>query len=73
MLMEIPWYAWIAIVGVVVWGAMMIIGTLRGTSKNDGLQKALEDNAATNRALLAKLETIDGRLGVVEKTLTDIQ
>jgi len=71
--MEIPWFAWIAIVAVIVWGTTVIIGAVRGTPKNEGLQKALEDNAATNRALLAKLETIDTRLGVVEKTLTDIQ
>ena len=71
--MDIPWYAWIAIVAVIVWGTTVIIGAARGTSKNDGLQKALEDNAATNRALLAKLDAIDTRLGVVEKTLTDIE
>ena len=39
----------------------------------DDLKKALEENAAVNKALLAKLETIDTRLGTVEKTLTDIQ
>jgi len=71
--MEIPWFAWIAFAGIAVWGTTVIIGAVRGTSKDEGLQKALEDNAATNRALLAKLETIDTRLGVVEKTLTDIQ
>ena len=71
--MDIPWFAWIAIAGIIVWGAVVIVGAVKNTSKNEGLQKALEDNAATNRALLAKLEAIDTRLGVVEKTLTDIE
>jgi len=73
--MDIPWYAWIAIVGIIVWGVIAVLSnTVWGRSgKNDYLTKALEDNAATNKALLAKLETIDERLGKVEKTLTDIQ
>ena len=72
--MEIPWYGWIAIAGVIVWGVIVIIGTVRGDySEKDGLKKALEENAAVNKALLAKLETIDERLGKVEKTLTDIE
>ncbi len=70
----IPWFAWIAIVGIVVWGITVIVGTFgsgRG-KKSDDLAKAIEENAATNRALLAKLEGIDHRLGAVEKTLNDI-
>ena len=66
-------WIWVPIVGIVVWGAVGITYSLRSRTKNDGLQQALEDNAATNKALLAKLETIDNRLSVVEKTLTDIQ
>jgi hypothetical protein len=73
--MEFPWYGWIVITAIIVWGFVVIFGgpTWKRGSRNAGLQQALEDNAASNRALLAKLDTIDTRLGVVEKTLTDIQ
>jgi hypothetical protein len=37
-----------------------------------GLAAALAENAAVNKALLEKLDSIDARLGTVEKTLTDI-
>ena len=37
-----------------------------------GLAAALAENAAVNKALLEKLNSIDARLGAVEKTLTDI-
>lgn len=37
------------------------------------LERTLEDNIVTNKAVLAKLDSIESRLGVVEKTLTDIQ
>ena len=72
--MEVPWYGWIAIAGIAVWGVIVIIGTIRGDySEKNGLKGALEENAAVNKALLEKLETIDDRLATVEKTLTDIQ
>ena len=32
----------------------------------------IAENAAVNKALLEKLDSIDARLGAVEKTLTDI-
>ena len=32
----------------------------------------MEQNIATNEAVLAKLDSIETRLGAVEKTLTDI-
>jgi hypothetical protein len=70
----IPWYAWIAIAGVVVWGLVAILGGFGfGRGKRDtALAEAMRDNAATNKALLEKLDGIDSRLGAVEKTLNDI-
>jgi hypothetical protein len=74
--MDIPWYAWIGTIGVIAWAAMVIIGSL-GWSRSKGTASktsaVMEENIATNKAVLAKLDTIETRLGVVEKTLTDIQ
>ena len=72
--MDVPWYGWIAIIGVVVWGVIAITGGIswgRGR-KEEALAEAMRDNAAINKALLEKLDDIDGRLGAVEKTLNDI-
>ncbi|MFC9558546.1 hypothetical protein [Agromyces sp. NPDC056965] len=66
----IPWFAWIAIVGIIVWGITMIAGMFG--HKNTELKKAMEQSTAVNERLLAKLDSIDGRLGAVEKTLKDI-
>lgn len=43
-----------------------------GATADPGLAAALAENAAVNKALLEKLDSIDARLGAVEKTLTDI-
>jgi hypothetical protein len=72
---NMPWYAWIAIIGVIGWAAMVIIGAAGyGRSKrgDSGLQRVIEENGIVNKALLEKLDSIDARLGAVEKTLTDI-
>jgi len=70
---DIPWYAWIAIVGAAGWGLTGIIYAVRRPrDDNSGLTQALEQNTAANQALLARLETIDSRLGAVERTLNDI-
>ncbi|MGW9630995.1 hypothetical protein ACWGST_09850 [Agromyces sp. NPDC055520] len=66
----IPWFAWIAIAGVIVWGITVVAG--RFGNKNPELTKAIEQSTAINEKLLAKLDTIDERLGAVEKTLKDI-
>ncbi len=74
--MEIPWYGYIAIVGVSGWAVMVIIGSLGWSRSKAGSNKSndlIEQNIATNKAVLAKLDSIESRLGVVEKTLTDIQ
>jgi hypothetical protein len=73
--MDIPWYGWIAIIGVVAWAAIPIIGALtygrrkRGAAGSDDL---VQQNTAAYKAVLSQLESIDTRLGVIEKTLTDI-
>lgn len=69
---HIPWFAWIAIAGIVVWGITELARLLFSDSDSDDLAKAIENNAAINRSLLEKLEGIDVRLGAVEKTLNDI-
>jgi hypothetical protein len=74
--MGIPWYGYIAIVVGIGWAAMVIIGSLGWSRSKNGSAKSndvMEQNVATNKAVLAKLDSIESRLGVVEKTLTDIQ
>jgi hypothetical protein len=39
---------------------------------DSGLKAALEANTAASTAILARLDSIEARLGAVEKTLTDI-
>jgi len=71
-----PWYAYIGAFAVVAWAAMVIIGAIGYARSKNGAAKnteVLEQNIATNQAVLAKLDSIETRLGVVEKTLTDIQ
>lgn len=68
--MEMPWYGWIAIAGILVY-AVTIVASRFG-NKNTELTKAVQQSTAINERLLAKLDTIDTRLGVVEKTLKDI-
>ncbi len=62
----------VPVVAIIAWGAMMVTRNFRREGADPALQRALEENAAANKALLAKLETIDSRLGAVEKTLNDI-
>lgn len=72
---NMPWYAWIAIIGVIGWATMVIIGATgysRSKRGDGGLQRVIEENGIVNKALLEKLDSIDARLGAVEKTLTDI-
>jgi len=73
--MDIPWYAYVAIIGVIGWAVMVIVGA-RGYGRSKGgaakANEVMEQNIATNKAVLAKLDTIETRLAVVEKTLTDI-
>jgi hypothetical protein len=66
----IPWFAWIAIVGIVVGGVITVATKFAG--RNTDLAKALEQNAAVNEKLIARLDGIDSRLGSVERTLNDI-
>lgn len=73
--MEFPWYGWIVGIGVIAWAFMIVFGTIGWSRSKTGASKSnsvMEENIATNKAVLAKLESIESRLGVVEKTLTDI-
>jgi hypothetical protein len=65
----IPWFAWIAIAGIISWGAISIAREIGGRRR---LVQALDDQASSNRALLDTLGSINSRLDAIEKTLTDI-
>lgn len=73
--MDIPWYGWIAIIGVVAWAVVVISGGLanaRRKSGRVGSSDVVQQNIEAHHAVLARLDAIDARLGVIEKTLTDI-
>lgn len=73
--MDIPWYGWIAIIGVVAWAAIPIAGALGYARRKSGVagsKDIVQQNLAAHHAVLAKLEAIETRLSVIEKTLTDI-
>ncbi len=74
-----PWFAWIAIAGIVSYAASEIVSAvLKAKAKTEELggaaelRKIVEDNSAINRELLEKLSSLDARLASVEKTFTDI-
>jgi hypothetical protein len=62
----------IAIAGGITYAILNRYWKARAQFGSPAAQKAIEENTATNAAVLAKLESIETRLGVVEKTLTDI-
>jgi hypothetical protein len=73
--MDIPWYGWIAIIGVVAWAVVVIAGGLanaRRKSGRAGSDDVVQQSLEAHQAVLARLDAIDTRLGVIEKTLTDI-
>lgn len=74
-----PWFAWIAIAGIVSYAAYEIVSAaLKARAKKEKLggaaelRKIVEDNSAMHRELLGKLSSLDARLASVEKTFTDI-
>ncbi|MEP6481483.1 MAG: hypothetical protein ABJA94_05685 [Rhodoglobus sp.] len=73
--MDIPWYGYLGGIAVLAWAVMVIIGSIGWSRSKAGSGKTnavMEENIATNRAVLAKLDGIETRLATVEKTLTDI-
>ena len=69
-----PWEAFIAIAGVVVWGAIGLAAVLGGGRRRAAqeLTDALATSAASNRELAERLGRMEQRLATIEKTLTDI-
>lgn len=70
MLETIPWFAWIAIAGIIFAGFTIFMGSRDGGKTQ--LAEALKQNAEVNEKLIARLDGIDSRLSSVEKTLNDI-
>ncbi len=67
---SIPWYAWIAIAGILVGGITAIVRLAVG--RNAELSRALQQNAEVNERLVARLDGMDTRLASLESTLSDI-
>jgi len=70
MFETIPWFAWIAIAGIIFAGLAVVVDARGG--KRAELADALRQNAEVNEKLVARLDGIDSRLSSVEKTLNDI-
>ena len=73
--MDFPWYGYLVIVAVLAWAAIVIVATVTKSRSRNGdaaATAAVGQNSVTNQAVLSKLESIETRLGVIEKTLTDI-
>lgn len=68
----VPWYAWFALIAMVPAAIGLIINAIASARGNTALKQQLEENAALNRKLLERLDTLDSRVGGVEKTLNDI-
>lgn len=74
-----PWFAWIAIAGIISYAAFEIVSAvLKAKTRQselgsaEELRKIVENNTAVSKELLGKLSSLDERLASVEKTLTDI-
>lgn len=68
----------IPIVAIIAWGAHGVVEEIyKGRAKvaeasHGDVKRALDEAAATNRQVLAKLDGLETRLANVEKTLNDI-
>ena len=40
---ELPWFAWIAIVAIIVWGAVAAIGSITGRPHSAGARKRAQE------------------------------
>ncbi|MBC7441566.1 MAG: hypothetical protein H7311_03450 [Ramlibacter sp.] len=76
---NIPWFAWIAIVGIIAGVTSSIVAaSLKSREKRaeltgaDDLRGLVERGTASNQAVLESLERLEARPATVEKTLTDI-
>lgn len=71
---SLPWFAWIAIAGIASWTLVTMTGGFTGTRKadRDALTEALRANTDAQTETAARLDTIEERLGTIEKTLNDI-
>lgn len=77
--MDIPWFAWIAIVAIICGVTAEIVkASLRSREKqaeSSGaaeLRGILQESTATNRLVIEKVDGLAARLATMEKTLTDI-
>jgi len=76
---QIPWIAWIPIVGILGWVITSVIESITKSRRSaieaelSAPQRALlAQSTESSRALVERLDRIDARLNTIEKTLTDI-
>ncbi|TFB57129.1 hypothetical protein E3T34_11780 [Cryobacterium sp. TMT1-62] len=76
---NIPWFAWIAIVGIIAGVTSSIVAAvLRSREKQAEFAEAadlrglVEQSTASNQAVLDRLALLELRLASIERTLTDI-
>ena len=76
---NIPWFAWIAIVGIIAGVTSSIVAAvLRSREKQAefagaaDLRGLVEQSTASNQAVLDRLTLLELHLASIERTLTDI-
>ena len=76
---NIPWFAWIAIVGIIAGVTSSIVAAvLRSREKQAEFAEAadlrglVEQSTASNQAVLDRLALLELRLASIERTLNDI-
>lgn len=71
---HIPWFAWIAIVGIIAFMVVTVAGTLSGPRQQhrEALTEALRSNTDAQSKTSERLDAIESRLSAIEHTLNDI-
>lgn len=59
---SIPWFAWIAIVAIIVWGLVMVVGSITGRSMPSSRSSADQTEIDQLKQRVSELEMQIGRM-----------
>jgi len=70
----IPWFAWIAIVGIAAWAVVASVQAATGPRRKEReeLTEALHANTEAQTRTGERLDAIEQRLTTIESTLNDV-
>ncbi|HET7359266.1 MAG TPA: hypothetical protein VFJ04_03890 [Rhodanobacteraceae bacterium] len=63
---------WIPLIAIIGYFAYRIFDSHNRSRGHGDIRRVIEDNTATSKQVLAKLESLEARVAGVEKTLNDI-